>query len=295
VNLEAWLTQQLETGIRAVRRQPYAYRTSFAIEELDVELEDGSTVALLLKQLDRSALAEHTRAAKPELVHDARREIEAYRVLADEGLGAPRCYGALVDSDGAWLLLERVAGLELWQVGELEVWEAVARWLRRLHDRFAGRPPGSSKLLRHDAGFYRVWAERARAHVGAAVEPALERYDPVVERLIALPRSFIHGELYASNVIVQVNGGVRVAPVDWEMAAVGPGLVDLAALTTGWGEHERTEIVRAYGVVDPTDLDCCRLQLALQWLGWSRDWRPPPEHARDWLGEALEVAERLEL
>ena len=35
------------------------------------------------------------------------------------------------------------------------------------------------------------------------------------------------------------------------------------------------------------DLARCRLHLALQWLGWSPDWRPPPEHAHDWLGEAL--------
>jgi thiamine kinase-like enzyme len=28
--------------------------------------------------------------------------------------------------------------------------------------------------------------------------------------------------------------GWRVCPVDWEMAAVGPGLIDLAALTAGW-------------------------------------------------------------
>jgi len=35
--------------------------------------------------------------------------------------------------------------------------------------------------------------------------------------------------------------------------------------------------------------------LALQWLGWSADWTPPPEHARDWLVEALAAAERLGL
>jgi aminoglycoside phosphotransferase (APT) family kinase protein len=123
----------------------------------------------------------------------------------------------------------------------------------------------------------------------------LEHHDAVVERLTALPRSFIHGELYASNVIVQLNGELRVAPVDWEMAAVGPGLFDLAALTTGWTGRERSVIIAAYGGVDRIALDCCRLQLALQWLGWSLGWRPPAEHARDWLAEALEIVERLEL
>lgn len=43
------------------------------------------------------------------------------------------------------------------------------------------------------------------------------------------------------------------------------------------------------------DLDRCRLHLALRSLGWSPAWSPPPEHARDWLAEALELAERLDL
>ena len=29
------------------------------------------------------------------------------------------------------------------------------------------------------------------------------------------------------------------------------------------------------------------LLVALQWLGWSDDWTPPPEHRHDWLSEAL--------
>jgi aminoglycoside phosphotransferase len=289
VNLEAWLSEQLGSPVESVARRPYPYRTSFEIEELEVSFGDGTTAVLLLKSLD-----EDGPAAKPEVIRDPRREVEAYRVLEGEDMGAPRCFGALVDGERAWLLVEKVPGIELWQAGEVETWQAVARWLRLLHDRFEGRPPASPSLLRHDAGYYRLWAERARRHIGAGLDPVLAVHDDVVTRLTALPQTFIHGELYASNVIVQVNSDVRVAPVDWEMAAVGPGLVDLAALTTGWDERERSAIVSAYGQVDPTDLECCCLQLALQWLGWSPGWRPPAEHARDWLAEALEIAERLD-
>jgi hypothetical protein len=42
-------------------------------------------------------------------------------------------------------------------------------------------------------------------------------------------------------------------------------------------------------------LDHCRIHLAVQWLGWSRKWVAPPEHHRDWLVEAIELAERLSL
>ena len=44
-----------------------------------------------------------------------------------------------------------------------------------------------------------------------------------------------------------------------------------------------------------TDLEFCRLHQAVQWLGWSPSWTPPPEHAQNWLKEALRCAERLEL
>jgi hypothetical protein len=92
------------------------------------------------------------------------------------------------------------------------------------------------------------------------------------------------------------------------MAAIGPGLLDLAALVGGWGPRERESLVKAYldgrGLrsTSTRDLDeltaglsRCRLHLALQWLGWSADWRPPPEHAHDWLAEALELTRQLGL
>jgi thiamine kinase-like enzyme len=125
---------------------------------------------------------------------------------------------------------------------------------------------------------------------------------------VALPVTFIHGEFYASNVLVD-DGGTRVCPVDWEMAALGPGLIDLAALTAGrWTEPEREALVLAYmtalaprrGWPPPraeflAALACCRLHLALQWLGWSERWSPPAEHAHDWLHEALALADVLGL
>jgi aminoglycoside phosphotransferase (APT) family kinase protein len=138
-----------------------------------------------------------------------------------------------------------------------------------------------------------------------------ERYDQVVERLLALPRTLIHGEFYASNVLVDGREEqARVCPVDWEMAALGPGLVDLAALTAGgWTAEEKAALSMAYfeefeelmehdgHLLDAEEfliaLEYCRLHLAVQWLGWAPEWSPPPEHAQDWLSEALSLAEKL--
>jgi thiamine kinase-like enzyme len=137
-----------------------------------------------------------------------------------------------------------------------------------------------------------------------------KRYDRVVERLLTLPVTFIHGEFYASNVLVNNTGGkLRVCPVDWELAGVGPGLIDLTALVSGgWSAEEKEALAKAYHAeltlrdersMDLEEvliaLDYCRLHLAVQWLGWASEWSPPPEHAHDWLGEALSLAEKLEL
>ena len=112
---------------------------------------------------------------------------------------------------------------------------------------------------------------------------------------------------HASNVLVDPRDpGWRVCPVDWETAGHGPGLIDLAALAAGnWTDEQRSALVRAYQAALgeaalpettlATALDCCRLHLAVQWLGWSADWAPPREHAQDWLGEAMAAATRLGL
>jgi thiamine kinase-like enzyme len=99
-----------------------------------------------------------------------------------------------------------------------------------------------------------------------------------------------------------------VAPIDWENAAVGPGVIDLAALTTGaWSDEERERIASGYTeqaaalghAVERAELfellELARLHLAVQWLGWEPTWLPPAEHRHDWLAEALEIARARDL
>jgi Ser/Thr protein kinase RdoA (MazF antagonist) len=309
--------------IAQLERRPSAYCTSFAIEELDVRLDDGSTLELVLKDLSWRSLSDLARRAKPVFLYDPLREIAVYRtILLPRRLGTATCYGAVIDHalGRYWLLLEKVPGVELYQVGELATWQRVARWLAAFHAQFAEVATTerlAAPLLRHDGNFYQRWARRARAfshRADPAVAPRIEwltqRYERVVERLVALPPTFIHGEFYASNVLVQETAeGLRVCPVDWEMAALGPGLIDLAALTAGiWTDEQRQALALAYrDALSPitgrlldveallVELDCCRLHLAVQWLGWSPDWSPPPEHAQDWLGEAVGLTEKLGL
>jgi hypothetical protein len=268
-------------GARVVRleRRPYAYETSHPLEELDLELEDGRALRLLRKDLGTPP------AKRPLFLHDSAREIEAYRrVLEPAELGTAKFYGAADEQ----LYIEKVEGKELWQFGELAVWQRVARWLAEMHAALSDQAD-QLHLLRYDRDFYRLWLSRAET-ISGDLGLVAQIYNDVVERLLALPQALIHGDFYPSNVLV---ADARICPVDWELAAVGPPLVDLAALTTGWPEEDQKAIVGAYGDVSSEALDCCRLHLAVRWLGWSVDWTPPPEHAKDWRREAHAVAERL--
>jgi hypothetical protein len=311
--------------VRRLDRRPLMRPSSFAIEDLDVVLDDGTCLQVVFKDLSPSAIPKAARRAKPTFLYDPRREIEVYRqILPAMGLGTAACYAAVADERAGryWLFLDRAPGRELFQVGEFAAWEEAARWLARLHDRSAGNAESfaaAARLVRYDADYYRLWMRRACAMPGppeggpGAKDRLVRlagRYEAVVGRLASLPVTVIHGEYYASNVLVSpVASGWAVCPVDWETAALGPGLVDLAALAAGkWTAAQCEALSRAYrGALPPGSpaavppesfaaaLDCCRLHLAVQWLGWSAGWSPPDGHRHDWLGEALALADRLGL
>ena len=299
--LRGALAGALGQPIRHVVRRPGAYGSTYPIEDLDVTTRDGGSLRLVFKDLAAPAV----QGGKPEALLDPRREIEAYRrVLEPAGLDTPRCYG----TGRHWLFLERVDGVPLWQCGDIAVWEAAARWLAGLHAR--GDARAAHHLVAYDPAWFRGFVDRAAA---AVTDGALDRvaagWDRVVERLSAWPDSFVHGDFYPSNVLVQAARGAapRVRPIDWELAGVGPGLIDLAALVSGdWTREERVRIALAYrDALPPSDragerdlleaLDHARLHVAVQWLGWSSTWAAPAEHAHDWLGDALAIAAELGL
>lgn len=300
-----------------VERRPSPYRTSFPIEELRFELTGRGPVRVGFKQLDWERLEPAAQLAKPRFLHDPEREPEVYRTLLPRApAGPPEFFGSVLEGERRWLFVEWVEGRELFQVGERERWEEVARWLGRFH---AGLAPAreqlrrEARLLDHDAAFYRRWIERAREFAAdpEPVEWLADRHEQVVEAILAQPRTVVHGEFYASNVLVASDSGpallgeesaTRVAPVDWEMAAMGTGLSDLAALVSGWPDEDRAAIAAAYAAepgvpaFSPRDLDLARLQVAIQWLGWAPpEWEPPKGKRHDWPAEAVGLAQELGL
>ena len=299
------------------------YSTSFPIREVDVLLRDGSWHAVIFKDLSEGSLLAAAREVRANAALNPLREIEVYRsILEGRRLGTAGFIGARVDRNAGrfWLFIERVPGAQLVEIGDFDIWLDVARYLAGLHNALSqavSQAGASAPLLRYDRRFLEYWPRRARAFAAGeagAAAPELERicngYTPVIDRLLALPRTIVHGDFNASNIIVSTSGrGTRITPVDWELAGVGPGLVDLAALVSGaWSADEQDALASAYletvqhgstGETDPAkfreDLKYCQLHLAMQWLGWSENWCPPPEHRCDWREQAVSLARQLEL
>lgn len=300
------------------RRSPYA--TTHTLLEAEADLADGSTLPLALKRIDATGSFGGCSEGKPAAVYDGMREALVYRtLLADREPAAPFLYGVVRSSGatgGSWLLLERIRGRELYQFEAIARWEEVAGWLARFHVR--GRSTTrfqvacrAARLLNHTRPLLQGWHTRACRFAEARSDDGMRRalrhlaepFRQAVDVALGLPRTLIHGDFYPSNILLEERRGTFVVrPVDWELAGVGPGLFDLAALTAGdWNEPACDRIVSAYREATLSDghmdraafessLTACRLIIAVQWLGWDLDWVPPPEHRTDWLTAALNAA-----
>jgi len=296
-----------------VRRVRSDYSTSAPIDEVTVELQDGSRLDLMAKKLGATARLDAARHAKPDFACSATREPALYSHLVDES-GPPECWGTVDESDGPLLVLERIPGLALRHIGDLRLWQAAAVWLAGFHRRWrdlgGGNVPSGLRphLLRYDRAHHMRLLARAKAFTTAAaagLSPAfVEQHSRAVEILEKLPESLIHGEFYASNVIVDATTTPpRVAPIDWEMAGIGSPFLDLAALVSGeWEPEERQGIVDAYrsssGLdVSQREFECAlaaaELLISTQWMGWASGWEPPDDLAADWAVNAAGKAALL--
>jgi Ser/Thr protein kinase RdoA (MazF antagonist) len=315
-------------SIKKLRRRSSAYSSSYALENLELELDRHQHLSLVFKNLSPGSVLKTARQVRPGFVYHPEREIEIYRhILNRKKLGTPICYGAVEvpELERYWLFLERVEGPLLWQRGRLQSWEQAAAWLAMLHTHFHVQPGNGCKrwlkyVVRYDEHMLTTWLLRAEEFLRRDAESSPEiwrrfarlvsRYDRVIDHLLDLPMSLIHGEFFPSNVILRPSGqGWEICAVDWEMAAVGPGLIDLAALTAGdWTADQKRKLIGAYGEAlraasgwSPSIPELfeavayCQLHLSIQLLGWASDWSPPKRHTQNWLGEALRISRDLGL
>jgi hypothetical protein len=280
-------------AIARIRRARFPYIGSYDCDTLSVELDDGNRLAIFLKDFGHSRLSKDDR----ELRRD--RELRVYRdLLAEADLGTPGYYGSIWDESRGrfWLLLELVDGVVVKEV-DAESGVPAGAWLARLQGHFLRRAERLEKcdfLIRHDAAFFRAKAAAARRDVAELSPPSaprlaamLERYDRAVEVMASQPLSLVHGGYIPWHILVCANGdAVRVCAIDWELAARGATLYDLAFFTDGVEPRVRQQICNAYrlaamdhGVPLADELemqhvmDCFRLHRILDWLSRSAEKR----------------------
>jgi len=206
--LEQVLSKYFKAPLRVgnLRRRTSAYSSSSTIENLDVQLDRGPRLDLVLKDLSPASQLPGARNVRPPFLYQPLRELETYRkLLHPRKLGTAFCYGAIDHADVQiyWLFLERVRGPLLWQTGRQETWDQAARWLARLHTEFdtlswrnGARLP---QLVPYDQQFFRTWMNRAEQflphqngfngfHSSRTLRRTFgrlaSRYDRVVDRLL---------------------------------------------------------------------------------------------------------------
>jgi len=291
---------------------PFAVRSVFPIEVLRVSLRGGEELALFVSQLG-SEQADHPdkqhREREPRLYHD---------LLGDDDLPVPRYYGSRLNGTTQRLevFLEYIGDWSLKYQG-LDTWFPAARWLARFHAHFARRARdllACDYLLRLDVSYFRSWAERALAVVAEQAEDLAEQlgvvvdgYEAAAETLSRQPVTLVHNDLSPKNVVAdRSRHPVKIYFVDWEMAGVGCGLLDLVHLKHGLDPTDDGAMCAAYcGELEGTGLlpsdqselrrlfTACELHQTIYRLASSRMWRLPVGRLADWVAEARNLTADL--
>lgn len=288
------------TRVRSIRGEPNPFATRATVETITVELDDGEVLKLFAKS--RTGGEDHNPDAKP-----FDREERLYgELLGDDRLVA-RFYGAMRGAGGRrTTLLEHIDAWNL-KYHDLDRWFEVARRLAEFHVRFAQRREALARsrlLLNIDETYVHEW--RARAVVAVALrsselarllEAETREYCLVAGTLSEPPPTLVHNDLAPKNVLVEPNTDPpRVRFVDWELAGLGPGPLDLVHLAYGLEEGPAGEMRRIYcdGVVDaglippsPAERDrlfsACEAHKTVYRLAFSSRWRLPLDTVAVWV------------
>jgi hypothetical protein len=230
-------------------------------------------------------------------------EAEVYRrLLRPLGTTTPRFIGAWNEpaSGDHWLIIEyledsvilRDLPAEMGDSGEPTGMSMAAGWIGRFHAETEGRSTDKrlSFLNRYDAGYYLGWAQRTSDLAGPLhgrhrwLRGLCRCAGELLRPLLTAATGVVHGEYYENNILVCRRA---VYPTDWESAAIGPGEIDLAALTEGpWNpdivrqckmEYQQARWPEGAPKRFESTLAAARLYLHFRWLGERSDWTQSEE------------------
>jgi len=249
VTIERWLG----ATVTAVREMPAPPSTSYALRRLMLDLADGRTLDVFLKDF---GISPHARDVA--LRRGARERYVYERILSTRKLGTPALYAVVWDNprDRHWLLLEFVQGRKF-RRHPIEELTAAGRWVARLHASIAGDEgelPQPGLLLNYDASYFRDTAEGALRAVGSRfgslvrrLEAAVADYEAMIAKMCSARPTLVHGSYRPKNILVDTScAPMRICPADWELAAVGPPLHDLAFIADGCDRQAVEQLCQSY-------------------------------------------------
>ncbi len=212
-------------------------------------------------------------------------EIATYRhILAHANKFRPRFYGGYTDSETGqhWLFLEYLDGsLRVGKLNDPVAMGKTARWIAQFH-------MSSQRLLsnerlrflkRYDKEYYLGWISRTvdfaspNYRKSSWLRHLYARAEDFLSPLLHSVPVIIHGEYYQHNILFHHG---RICPIDWESAAVGEGLIDLACLTDGWeskiadvctATYVRTRWPKGSPAQFQRVFQAARLYMTARWLG----------------------------
>ena len=292
---------------RSVGADLYSYETRL----VEARYASGARETVFLKDFAGSRLP------KDEPLRRRReRELAVYeRLLPESSLGVPDYIGKVWDEslDRFWLLIEYVPGVEL-GYRPFERWIDAAAWLGRFHAYADARPElvEHPALARHDEEFFGQHGRAARATLGRVSDELARRFAPVADVYDAVTRrvwsgpetpvpTLVHGAFRPHNILVD-DATDRVAPIDWESAAVGTRFHDFGCLADGFTGSEWTGLRDAYvsaaassGLSAPSEREmrfhCAHVSMhrTMYWLGMTIENGDSPERTAG----IVDLAERL--
>lgn len=302
-----------EISIAALRSVPSASATSYAARVVTVQLSDGATLRMFLKDFGSSRLFK-------EGAGDRRaRELHVYRdLLPNAELDIPAYYGAVwgQEHERFWMVVEFVDGVPVADC-EFDSWPAATAWLARVQGLY-GRDPDrferSPLLIRHDAELFASRAERALSSARRISARAMRRlrgilcgYDDFVTLMADQPSTLVHGSYRPENILIDEPARPsRICVVDWELAAIGSPLYDLARLCDGYRGARLDQLLDSYGreasaqgvSVPDRDrtvelLDCFSLQRVVKAISHALEKGRTQRQVSDWLGYGETLRARL--
>jgi aminoglycoside phosphotransferase (APT) family kinase protein len=301
-------------SVGALRTESSPFATLFPVDVLHVSLDGGEELSLWVKQLGDEQ-SDH-----PDK-HCREREIRIYEELfAGRDLPVPRFYG--------WRFNERTGRRDLYlehvddwnlKYQDLSHWYRSAERLADLHASFAGRADELADrdfLLRFDAAYFEEWAGRAVEAVGHRIPELAEamgvlvaRFDRAIEVLAGQPSTLVHNDLAPKNVLADRScDPARICIVDWEMAGIGCGLMDLVHLKYGFAYESNPgrRLCDAYcsrlagtGLLPGGARElrrlfaACEVQKAVNRLAYRKQWNIPVETVAAWIDEGARFAAEL--